>query len=231
MFALLRICCKYIRVSGGSILFFYFLRCPSVKNRSLFDSMPMNFATLNWLPIFYIVVTSLLFVLGPALSAIAVRISLPIFWQWCVMGLCIIYGISPLLFVVGSSNLAKYLGCTIENFHYVCLGNLWIGSLMSWSNLAPWIAILTIPSGVLGFIGILFSISMRIMGKTSPFLYRRRRRKFCAGVCAAIAEKSGLSLLGARIVMVLSMIIFPEIALVLYCWMWIAFPLDSLLDA
>jgi phage shock protein C len=201
-----------------------------IKHLSLFDLIPMNLETFNGSPIFYIIGTGLLFIFGPVVSAIAVRISLPMFWQWCVMALCIIYGISPLLFVVGSSNLAKYLGCTIENLYYICPGNQWIGNLMSWSNLAPWITILTLPSGIFGLTGILFSISMRSMGKTTPFLYRRRHRKFCAGVCVAIAERLGLSLLGVRVAIVLSMILFPEIALVLYCWMWIAFPLDSSLD-
>jgi phage shock protein C len=190
----------------------------------------MIFATFNWSPVFTISIVSLLFILGPVLSAIAVRLSLPIFWQCCVMGFCIFYGIFPLLFASDSLNLAQYLGCTIENFHYVCPENHWIGTLMSWSSLTPWIAIWTIPSGIFGLIGILFSVSMRSMGKTTPFLCRRRHRKICAGVCVAIAEKLGLSLLGVRIAMVLSMILFPEIALVLYGWMWIAFPLDSSLD-
>jgi phage shock protein C len=189
----------------------------------------MNIETFNWTPIIYMLVTGLLFVFGPVISAMAVRFSLPIFWQWSLAGICIIYGIFPLLLASGSSSLAKYLGCTTQLVMYACPGNRWFETLMSW-GLAPWAAIWTVPSGLFGSLGLLFSISMSVRGKQTPFIYRSRRQKVFAGVCAAIAERTGLSLLGVRIGMVVSAVLLSVIVPVLYCWMWLAFPLAPSVD-
>lgn len=45
----------------------------------------------------------------PALSAIAIRRSLPIRWQLILPGICIFYGISPILLAGGRLSLAKVL--------------------------------------------------------------------------------------------------------------------------
>jgi phage shock protein PspC (stress-responsive transcriptional regulator) len=188
--------------------------------------------------IFYVALLVALLFFGPALSAIAVRRSLSIRWQLILLGVCVFYAISPILLTVGGMSLAERFGCEAGGMGiivYKCLGTPWLGDVITWMAFAHWGAIFTIPSGILGFIGLLTSLILkanRLRTGVNPSerptttFYRSRRRKVIAGVCAAIAQRWGLSLLGVRIAIVVLSIAISGIGLLLYLWLWLAFPLE-----
>jgi phage shock protein PspC (stress-responsive transcriptional regulator) len=99
---------------------------------------------------------------------------------------------------------------------------------------AHWIAIVTIPSAILGCIGLVISLILKFnssstkvttSGKPTAAFYRSRRQKVIAGVCSAIAQRWRLPIQGVRIVTVILAIVIPGFVL-LYLWFWLAFPLD-----
>jgi hypothetical protein len=76
--------------------------------------------------IYFPLIMALLFV-GPALSAIAIRRSLPIRWQLGLLSICIFYGIFPLLLAWGGLSLA-------ERFAFIVLPPVGLEkSLHGWS--------------------------------------------------------------------------------------------------
>jgi phage shock protein PspC (stress-responsive transcriptional regulator) len=186
----------------------------------------------------YIFFTALIVALlffGPALSAIAIRRSLSIRWQLVLLGVCIFYGISPFLLALGGVGLAERFGCEVQTIIYKCPGTPWLGDVITFMTFANWGAIFTIPSGVLGFIELLTSLVLKAntlrtgvntSGRPTATFYRSRRRKVIAGVCAAITQRWGLSLLGVRIAIVVLTIAITGIGLLLYLWLWLAFPLE-----
>ncbi|MEW6492929.1 MAG: PspC domain-containing protein [Cyanobacteriota bacterium] len=188
--------------------------------------------------IFYPALLVALLFFGPALCAIAIRRSLSIPWQLVLLGVCVLYAISPILLTVGGMSLAERFGCEAGGMGiiiYKCPDSPWLGDVITWMAFAHWVAFLTIPSGGLGFIGLLTSLILkanRLHSGVNPSerptatFYRSRRRKVIAGVCAAIAQRWGLSLLGVRIAIVVLSIAITGIGLLLYLWLWLAFPLE-----
>ncbi|HAX79956.1 MAG TPA: stress-responsive transcriptional regulator [Cyanobacteria bacterium UBA11372] len=187
------------------------------------------------IPIFYLILIWALFFFGPALSAIAIRRSLTIRCQVVLLGICIFYGIFPLLLVWGGVSLAERFGCEAEITIYKCPGNPWLGNLITWTIFANWGVIITVPSGILGVIGLLISLVLKVnrlrtgletAERSVAAFYRSRRHKVIAGVCAAIAQRCRLPILGVRIATVVLTIVKPGIGLLLYLWLWLAFPLE-----
>jgi phage shock protein C len=188
--------------------------------------------------IFYATLLVAVLFFGPALSAIAIRRSLSIRWQLVLLGVCVFYSISPILLTLGGVGLAEREGCEAGGMGiiiYKCPGTPWLGDVITLMTFAHWGVFLTIPSGVLGLIGLLTSLAikantLRIGVNTSErpttTFYRSRRRKVIAGVCAAIAQRWGVSLLGVRIAIVVLTIAITGIGLLLYLWLWLAFPLE-----
>ncbi len=75
---------------------------------------------------------------------------------------------------------------------------------------AHWLAIVTIPSAVLGVIGLLISWVFKVKRRRSfSSIYRSRRHKVIAGVCAAIAQHWRLPIQVVRIVTVTLAIMIP----------------------
>jgi len=123
---------------------------------------------------------------------------------------------------------------------YKCPGTPWLGDVITLMTFAHWGALLTIPSGVLGLIGLFTSLVLKAnrlrtgvntSGRPTVTFSRSRRRKVIAGVCAAIAQRWGLSLLGVRIAMVVLTIAITGIGLLLYLWLWLAFPLEPSVES
>jgi phage shock protein PspC (stress-responsive transcriptional regulator) len=179
-----------------------------------------------------------LLLFGPALSAIVIRRSLSIRWQLVLLFICVFYSISPILLTLGGMSLAERSGCEAGGMGiitYKCPGTPWLGDVITLMTFAHWGAFLTIPSGVLGVIGLLTSLILKVnrlrtgvnpSERPTATFYRSRRRKVIAGVCAAIAQRWGLSLLGVRIAIVVLSIAISGIGLLLYLWLWLAFPLE-----
>jgi len=59
----------------------------------------------------YLPLILILFLLGPVLSAIALRRSLSMGWHLALLGLFIAYAVTPLLLSWGALSLAEHLGC------------------------------------------------------------------------------------------------------------------------
>jgi phage shock protein PspC (stress-responsive transcriptional regulator) len=189
--------------------------------------------------IFYSLMLALFFV-GPALSAIAIRRSLPIRWQLVLLSICIFYGIFPFLLAWGGASLAEHFACQVETIIYHCPNPRWLGEIITWMTFAPWLAIfVTIPSAVLSFIGLLISLMLKIntsrtevntSGRPTVAFYRSRRHKVISGVCAAIAQQRRLPLQAVRIVTVILAVVIPGV-LLLYLWFWLAFPLEPTIES
>ncbi|OKH38708.1 hypothetical protein NIES2119_08935 [[Phormidium ambiguum] IAM M-71] len=186
-----------------------------------------------------IFVLSLIWVLlffGPALAAIAIRRSLSIPWQLVLLVICILYGALPILIALGGTAMAERYGCVPDMSAYRCPGNPYLSETITIMIFAHWLAFITIPSGILGIIGIVISLVIKIVKlrqreptNKAPFaiFYRSRRHKVIAGICAAIAQKTNLPLLAVRIVTVILAVVTPGFGAPLYLWLWLAFPLDS----
>ncbi|MBD2743029.1 PspC domain-containing protein [Coleofasciculus sp. FACHB-1120] len=184
-----------------------------------------------------VIITALLF-FGPALSAIAIRRSLSIPWQLVLLAVCVFYSIFPILLTLGGTGLAERFACEAGGrgiVIYKCPGTPWLGDVITFMTFAHWGAIFTIPSGVVGFVGLLISLILKRnrlrTGVNTPerptaTFYRSRRRKVVAGVCAAIAQRWGLSLLGVRVAIVVLSVVITGIGLPIYLWVWLAFPLE-----
>lgn len=176
----------------------------------------------------------LLLFMGPALGAIAVRRSLSVRWHLLLLGICIFYGAAPLLMGWGGLALAERFSCAVDITIYKCAENPQLSDLITAMTFAPWGLMITIPSSALGVIGLLISLVIKIFRSgarahtsTSPTaaFYRSHRHKVIAGVCTAIAQRWNLPLLGVRIATVALAVIMPILALPLYFWLWLAFPL------
>jgi phage shock protein PspC (stress-responsive transcriptional regulator) len=167
---------------------------------------------------------------GPAIAAIAFFRRLSTRWHLFLLSLCVFYGISPLLVTWGAFDLAKRFGCSAEAVGFRCPAPVWLGDAISGLVMSHWLAIFTIPSAVLGAIGLLFSWILqqqrsRTTGETPTAFYRSRRHKVIAGVCSALAQRWHQSLPLMRIVAVVLAIVTPGF-IFLYLWCWLAFPIE-----
>jgi phage shock protein C len=173
---------------------------------------------------------------GPAIATIAFFRRLSTGWYWFLLGLCVFYGISPLLVTWGAFGLAKRLGCSAEAIRFRCPDPVWLGDVISGLAMSHWLAIFAIPSAVLGAIGLLFSWILNhqqsrttagISGQPPATFYRSRRHKVIAGICSALAQRWHQSLPLLRIVTVVLAIVIPGF-IFLYLWCWLAFPIEPL---
>jgi phage shock protein C len=181
---------------------------------------------MYYLPLLY---TFLL--VGPAIAGIAFFRRPSMGWHLFLLGLCVVYGISPLLMTWGAYGLAKNFGCTAEAVRFRCPSPVWLGDVISGLAMAHWLAIFAIPSAVLGAIGLLVSgilqhqRSQNTNATSGPAFYRSRRQKVIAGVCSALAERLHQSTQVIRIVTVVLALVIPGFVF-LYFWCWLAFPIE-----
>ena len=181
-----------------------------------------------------------LLLIGPGLAAIAFLRSPSIRGHLLLFSICIFYGIFPLLLTWGGLNLAQRFGCASEAMRFLCPAPSWHGDIITGMVFAHWLAIVTIPSAILGALGLLFSLILKIKrsrtnanisGRPSAFFYRSRRHKVIAGICAAISQRWKMPIQAVRIVTVVLAIIVPGLVLLLYLWCWSAFPLEQAIKA
>ncbi|MDB9511407.1 PspC domain-containing protein [Kamptonema animale CS-326] len=177
---------------------------------------------------------TLLFV-GPALASIAIKRNLAIRWQLLLLSIIVFYGISPLLLTWGGMGLAERFACQSEIIIFHCSDPSWLGELITGMVFAHWFAIITIPSAILGAIGMVISLILKvnpsrtkvnISGIPSAAFYRSRRHKVIAGVCSAIGQRWKVPIQGVRIVTVILAVVIPGLFLLVYIWFWLAFPLE-----
>ncbi len=183
----------------------------------------------------YLPLLAILLFLGPMLSAIAIRRSLSAQRQSALIGICLFYGILPLITAWIGVSLGDRFDCPVSSITYRCFEAPQLSELISWLVLSHWLAVITIPSAVLGIIGLLISLrltssALRWAGtdaSTPPAVfYRSRRDKVVAGLCAALAQRWRLPVLGIRAVAVVLLIVTSILASCVYLWCWIAFPLE-----
>lgn len=175
--------------------------------------------------------------IGPFLAAIALRRSLAMPWRVLLLGICILHGLSPFIAASIGLSLAESYGCETDITLYECPGNAEMGDMVTNLTFAPWAAIITLPSGLAGVIGLCTAsglhanrsqagASARIDSGRS--FYRSRRRKAIAGVCAAVARRFGLSVLLVRIGVVLFSLLTPGIGFLVYLVLRLAIPLEPI---
>jgi len=181
-----------------------------------------------------------LLLIGPGLAAIAFLRSPSIRGHLLLFSICIFYGIFPLLLTWGGLNLAQRFGCASEAMRFLCPAPSWHGDIITWMVFAHWLAIFTIPSAILGALGLLFSLILKInrsqtntniSERPTTFFYRSHRHKVIAGICAAISRRWKLPIQAVRIVTIILAIIVPGLVLSLYLWCWLAFPLEQAIEA
>ena len=173
----------------------------------------------------YLPLISVLLLVGPALAAITVTRSLITRGYLALLGICIFYGIFPLLVTWGGMGLAERFGCSAEAVRFRCLSPSWLGEVISWMFMAHWLAIFTIPSAILGAIGILISLVLKRSNANPPrAVFHRSRHTIVAGVCYALSQQCNLPILPVRIVTVILAIVIPGF-IFLYVWCWLAFPI------
>jgi hypothetical protein len=101
-----------------------------------------------------------LLLLGPGLAAIAIYYPLAISWKIILLAVCLLYSVSP--FIIGYIGLilAERFGCQAESgISYKCPEHPSMGEMVTvMVFIGAWGAIITIPSGVLGCIGILIAL-------------------------------------------------------------------------
>ncbi|MDJ0733849.1 MAG: hypothetical protein QNJ47_07140 [Nostocaceae cyanobacterium] len=100
----------------------------------------------------------LLLLLGPALAAIPVYFSITLWQHWSLIGICILFGISPLLLAFTGLQLAKFFGCESATITFTCPQQPWLGNVLSFMVFAHWLAFLTIPSAAVGTVGLLITL-------------------------------------------------------------------------
>jgi phage shock protein C len=176
-----------------------------------------------------LILIQILLLIGPAIASIAFLRSPSTRVHLLLFSICIFYGIFPLLLTWGGVSLTEHFGPS------------WHQDIVTGMFFAHWLAIFTIPSAILGAIGLLLSWILKnkrsrpnatISGKPSAIFRRSRRHKVIAGLCAAIAQRWGLPIQAVRIVTVVLAIIVPTgVILSLYVWGWLAFPLESPIEA
>lgn len=182
----------------------------------------------------YMPLFAILLFLGPMLSAIAIRRSLSVQQQSALLGVCLLYGAFPLITAWIGLGLGDHFECPVSSITYRCFEAPQLSALISGLVLSHWLAIVTIPSAILGIIGLL--ISLRLSSTSRPtgtnartptaIFYRSRRDKVVAGLCAAIAQRWRLPVLAVRAVTVALLIVTSILASGVYVWCWIAFPLE-----
>lgn len=184
--------------------------------------------------IYFPLLLTLLFI-GPALASIAIKRNLAVRWQLVLLSIIVFYGISPLLLTWGGMGLAKHFACQAEITSFHCADPSWLGELITGMVFAHWFAIITIPSAILGSIGILISLTIKVKssrtkvntsGIPTAAFYRSRHHKVIAGVCAAIAQRWKLPVQVVRIATVTLTVLGSGLVLLLYLWLWLAFPLE-----
>ncbi|MFW9260869.1 PspC domain-containing protein [Nostoc sp. CALU 546] len=179
----------------------------------------------------YLPLISILFLVGPALAAIAITRSLTTRGHLVLLGVCILYGIFPFLVTWGGMGLAERFGCSAEAVCFICPSSSWLGGVISGMFMAHWLAIFAIPSAILGAIGLLISLILKVKrsNANTPVMprtvFHRSRRKVFAGVCYALSQLWNLPILGVRIVTVILAIVIPGF-IFLYFWCWLAFPIE-----
>lgn len=179
----------------------------------------------------YLPLISILLLVGPALAAIAITRSLNTRGHLVLLGVCILYGIFPFLVTWGGMGLAEGFGCSAEAVRFRCPSSSWLGEVISWMFMSHWLAIFAIPSAILGAIGLLMSLILKVKrsdANTTAMprtLFHRSRHKVFAGVCYALAQLWKLPILGVRIVTVILAIVLPGF-IFLYFWCWLAFPIE-----
>jgi phage shock protein C len=177
-----------------------------------------------YLPLLYIFL-----LVGPAIAAIAFFRQLSARWHLFLLGLCVVYGISPFLISWSAFGLAKQFGCSAEAVRFRCPSPVWLGDVISGLFMAHWLAIFVIPSAVLGTIGLLVSLiqtNKRSESNTPMNVFHRSRHKVFAGLCSALSQQWNLPVVGIRIVTVILGIVLPGFVF-LYIWGWLAFPMES----
>jgi phage shock protein PspC (stress-responsive transcriptional regulator) len=186
----------------------------------------------------YLPLISVLFLVGPALAAIAMTRSLTTRGHLVLLGVCILYGIFPFLVTWGGMGLAERFGCSAEALRFLCPSSSWLGEVISGMFMAHWLAIFAIPSAILGAMGLLISLILKVkrcLRRAEPSnantpvmprtVFHRSRRKIFAGVCYALSRLWNLPILGVRIVTVILAIVIPGF-IFLYFWCWLAFPIE-----
>lgn len=179
----------------------------------------------------YLPLISVLLLVGPALAAIAMTRSLTTRGHLVLLGVCILYGIFPFLVTWGGMGLAERFGCSAEAVRFLCPSSSWLGDVISGMFMAHWLAIFAIPSAILGAIGLLISLILKVKrsNANTPVMPRtvfyRSRHKVFAGVCYALSRLWNLPIMGVRIVTVILAIVIPGF-IFLYFWCWLAFPIE-----
>jgi phage shock protein PspC (stress-responsive transcriptional regulator) len=179
----------------------------------------------------YLPLISILLLVGPALAAIAITRSLTTRGHLVLLGICIFYGIFPFLVTWGGMGLAERFGCIGEAVRFRCPSSSWLGDVISGMFMAHWLAIFAIPSAILGAIGLLISLILKVKRAQSntPVMprtvFHRSRHKVFAGVCYALSQLWNLPVMGVRIVTVILAIVIPGF-IFLYFWCWLAFPIE-----
>jgi phage shock protein PspC (stress-responsive transcriptional regulator) len=170
-----------------------------------------------------------LFLVGPALASISLTRSLTTRGHLILLGMCVFYGIFPFLVTWGGMGLAERFGCSAEAILFRCPSSSWLGNVISWMVMSHWLAILAIPSAILGVIGLLISWMLKVKRSQTPAMTRTRfyrsRHKVVAGVCYALAQRWNLPVLGVRIATVILAIVIPGF-IFLYFWCWLAFAIE-----
>jgi phage shock protein C len=180
---------------------------------------------------FYLPLIYIFLLVGPAIAGIAFFRRPSQGWYWFLLGLCVVYGVSPFLMTWGAYGLAKRFGCAAEAIRFRCPSPVWLGDAISGLAMSHWLAIFAIPSAVLGAIGLLISGILQHQRSRNPngpppsAFYRSRRHKVIAGVCSALAERWHQSTQVIRIVTVVLAIVIPGFVF-LYFWGWLAFPVE-----
>jgi phage shock protein PspC (stress-responsive transcriptional regulator) len=179
----------------------------------------------------YLPLILILLLVGPALAAISMTRSLTTRGHLVLLGMCILYGIFPFLVTWGGMGLAERFGCSGEAVRFRCPSSSWLGDVISGMFMAHWLAIFAIPSAILGAIGLLISLILKVKRShtNTPIIpkivFHRSRHKVFAGVCYALSQLWNLPVMGVRIVTVILAIVIPGF-IFLYFWCWLAFPIE-----
>ena len=188
----------------------------------------------------YLPLLLLLLFIGPAIAAIPVRRSVTFSQHTDLIAGCILYGILPLALTFAGFPLGLLFGCEPGGagiITFTCPQQPWLGNILTFMAFAHGLAIFTIPSALVGTVGLVITLVQRrlkksedeISGSTRNRFTRSRRHKIIAGVCGAIAQRFRISVMAVRIATVaLSIIISPigPIITLFYVWIWLAFPLS-----
>jgi len=183
--------------------------------------------------VLYLPLIIIFLLMGPAIAGIAFFRRLSTGWHLFLLGLCVIYGISPFLMTWVALDLARRFNCSAEAIRFRCPSPVWLGDVVSGLAMSHWLAIFVIPSAALGAIALLNSglqhqrsqKTSSLSGPSPAVFYRSRRHKVIAGVCSAIAQRWHQPIQAIRIITVVLAIVIPGFVF-LYFWCWLAFPIE-----